>query len=53
VNVIANVLLPAGAYEPSPVDSPSSVRTQGSSAGTQVPSQDSQAVSDLLESGLL
>jgi phospholipid/cholesterol/gamma-HCH transport system substrate-binding protein len=47
VNVIANVLLPAGAYEPSPVDAPSSAVTQGPSQGGSL------AVSDLLESGLL
>jgi hypothetical protein len=46
VNVIANVLLPSGPYEPSPVDAPSSAETQN-------PSNGSPAVSDLLESGLL
>jgi phospholipid/cholesterol/gamma-HCH transport system substrate-binding protein len=47
VNVIANVLLPNGAFEPTPLDAPSSGRAQGS-----LPA-DTQAVSDLLEAGLL
>jgi phospholipid/cholesterol/gamma-HCH transport system substrate-binding protein len=44
VNVIANVLLPAGSYEPTPLDTPAQ-------AGSSLPS--SKAVSDLLEAGLL
>ena len=47
VNVIANVLLPSGAYEPTPVGGPASAGGERSSVGG------SQAVSDLLESGLL
>jgi phospholipid/cholesterol/gamma-HCH transport system substrate-binding protein len=47
VNVIANVLLPSGAYEPTPLNGPESAGNQGSSLGG------SQAVSNLLGAGLL
>lgn len=46
VNVIANVLLPAGAFEPTPLPASPATSTRSHLSGTQ-------AVSDLLEAGLL
>jgi hypothetical protein len=56
VKVIANVLLPAGGYEPSSFGTPGSAggsSTSSTSSAESAGTTGTQAVSDLLEAGLL